>query len=157
MLPYLLDINVWLALTWDVHPHHTRATKWFGSLEAARVRFLFCRFTMLGFLRLLTNRQVMGESTITVGEAVALYDRWLEDPRVELAPERQGVEMALRQSLAEFAKLNATKAVADCYLVAFAAAYDATLVTLDRDLAVAARSNSVAVALLTPRHGSRRI
>ena len=157
MISYLPDINVWLALTWDLHPHHSRATKWFTSIETERVRLLFCRFTMLGFLRLLTNRQVMGESTLTVGEAVALYDRWVEDPRVELAPERQGVDMGLRQSLAGFATLNATKAIADCYLAAFAAASDARLVTLDRGLAAAARSNSVEVALLVSRHAPRTI
>jgi hypothetical protein len=45
---------------------------------------------MLGFRRLLTNQQVMGESTTTSAEALQLYDRWTEDPRVELSAEPRG-------------------------------------------------------------------
>src|SRR5580704_3402353 len=34
----------------------------------------FCRFTMLGFLLLFTNRKVMGDSTTTLAGAFQLYD-----------------------------------------------------------------------------------
>jgi hypothetical protein len=40
---YWIHGSVWLALTWDRHPQHVPA-------DAAAV--LFCRFTMLGLLRL---------------------------------------------------------------------------------------------------------
>jgi predicted nucleic acid-binding protein len=84
----LVDINVWLALTWDRHPQHVPASRWYGSVGDDTL--LFCRFTMLGFLRLLTNQQVMGDSTTTLAGALELYDRWMQDPRVELAPEPRG-------------------------------------------------------------------
>ena len=142
----MIDINVWLALTWDGHPQHLPASGWYGSTGDANL--LFCRFTMLGFLRLLTNQAVMGDSTTTLGGALQLYDRWTEDPRVELAPEPRGTEALIRQSMAPLARQPATKAIADCYLVAFAEAAGANVVTFDRGLAAAAQFRQVAVTLL---------
>jgi hypothetical protein len=74
---------------------------------------------MLGYLRLLTNHKVMGGSTTTLARALQLYDRWTEDPRVELAPEPRGAETLFRQAAAPYALQPATKAIADCYLVGF--------------------------------------
>jgi toxin-antitoxin system PIN domain toxin len=144
----LIDIDVWLALTWDLHPQHIPASRWYGSIDAAA--FLFCRFTMLGFLRLLTNRKVMGGSTTTLAGALRLYDRWAQDPRVELAPEPRGAETLFRQATAPFALQPATKAIADCYLVGFAEAAGAHVVTFDRSLAATAQFRQVPVALLEP-------
>ena len=146
MTSYLIDINVWLAMTWDRHPQHSSAARWYESTD--RAAFRFCRFTMLGFIRLLTNRKVMGDSTLTLMAAFELYDRWRQDPRVGLAAEPPGVETLFRQAAAPFAKLPATKAVADCYLVAFAEASGAHLVTFDRGLANTAKSRHVPVTRL---------
>ena len=144
----MVDINVWLALTWDQHPRHAPAARWYASIGDAAL--LFCRFTMLGFLRLLTNRQVMGDSTATLAGALELYDRWRQDPRVEIAPELRGTEELFRQALAPHALQPATKAIADCYLVGFAEATRAQLVTFDRGLAATAQLRQVPVALLAP-------
>jgi len=144
----LIDINVWLALTWDQHPQHVPASRWYGSLDDAAL--LFCRFTMLGFLRLLTNRKVMGDSTTTLAGALQLYDRWTQDPRVELAPEPRGAEALFRLAATPFALQPATKAIADCYLVGFAEAAGAHVVTFDRSLAGTAQFRQVPVALLEP-------
>ena len=148
MTSYLIDINVWLALTWDRHPQHVPASRWHASIDDSAL--LFCRFTMLGFLRLLTNRQVMGDSTTTVAGALQLYDRWRQDPRVELAPELRGTEALFRQAMAPHSHQPATKALADCYLVGFAEAAGAHLVTFDRGLAATAQFRQVLVALLEP-------
>jgi toxin-antitoxin system PIN domain toxin len=144
----LVDINVWLALTWDRHPQHVPASRWYASIDDAAL--LFNRFTMLGFLRLLTNQQVMGGSTTTLTEALGLYDRWTRDPRVELAPEPRGAETLFRHAVAPFALQPATKAVADCYLIGFAEAAGAHVVTFDRGLAATAQFREVPVALLDP-------
>ena len=110
---------------------------------------------MLGFLRLLTNRKVMGDSTVTVAGALHLYDRWRQDPRVELAPEPRGAETLFRQATAPFALQPATKAIADCYLIGFAEAAGAQVVTFDRSLA-AAQFRQVPVVLLEPVEGADR-
>jgi toxin-antitoxin system PIN domain toxin len=144
----LIDINVWLALTWDRHPQHVPATRWYAAIDEAAL--LFCRFTMLGFLRLLTNQSVMGDSTTTLAGALQLYDRWTEDPRVELAQEPRGAEVLFRQAMAPFAVQPATKAIADCYLVGFAEATGAHVVTFDKGLAATARFRQVPASLLEP-------
>src|SRR5258708_37645022 len=134
MTSYLIDINVWLAMTWDRHPQHPRAVSWHDSIQDATL--LFCRFTMLGFLRLLTNEKVMGDSTVTVNSALELYDQWKQDPRVELAMEPRGTEALFRQAVGRFGRFSATKAIAaDCYLVGFAEAVGAHVVTFDQELA----------------------
>jgi uncharacterized protein len=149
MTSYLIDINVWLALTWDGHPHHGTAGVWYQSIDDASL--LFCRLTMLGLLRLLTNGQVMGDSVVTVREALSLYDRWNEDPRVELAREPLGMEGLFRGFLAPIAEQRATKAIADCYLASFAQATGSKLVTLDKGLAALAGARKQPVTLLRPR------
>jgi predicted nucleic acid-binding protein len=105
---------------------------------------------MLGLLRLLTNQKVIGDSTITLAGALQLYDRWAEDPRVELAAEPRGAETLFRQAIAPFALQAATKAAADCYLIGFAEAAGAHVVTFDRGLAATALFRQVPVALLEP-------
>jgi predicted nucleic acid-binding protein len=35
----LIDINVWLALTWDRHPQHVPASEWYGSIDNAALLF----------------------------------------------------------------------------------------------------------------------
>ena len=92
----------------------------------------------------------MGGSTTTLAGALELYDRWTEDPRVELASEPRGAEALFRQALAPFARQPATKAIADCYLVAFAEGVGAHVVTFDRGLAATAQFRQVPVLLLEP-------
>jgi uncharacterized protein len=62
-----LDANVWLALLWSRHVHSERARFWFE--QAGEEQFLFCRFTRLTVLRLLTTDQIMGKDTKTMSEA----------------------------------------------------------------------------------------
>lgn len=150
MTSYLIDVNVWLAIAWDLHQQHGRAWRWYAALprDPERVELLFCRLTMLGFLRLLTNRSVMGDSTATLRQAFEIYDRWGEDPRVILAPEPCGAEHCLREAAAPFGRQRSTKAIADCYLAGFAEAAGAHLVTFDKGLAGIARLRTTSVVLL---------
>ena len=67
-----------------------------------------------------------------------------------LSPEPRGAEILFRQAAAPFALQPATKAIADCYLIGFAEAAGAQLVTFDRGLATTAQVRRVAVALLEP-------
>lgn len=123
------DINVWVALSHGGHVHHDVASDWYGSLESD-VRFHFCRFTQLGFLRLLTAEAVMGDDVLTQSEAWAVYDRWLEDDRVGFLEEPPGIERRIR-ALTRL-KSASPKAWADAYLAAFADTSQLTIVTFDR-------------------------
>src|SRR5689334_12928283 len=85
-----------------------RRAAWHSSIEEAEL--LFCRLTMPGFLRLLTNRQVMGGSTVTISEALSLYDQGTRDHGWNLLPiiDRNGE--AFPATLALHATEPATKA-----------------------------------------------
>lgn len=146
MTSCLIDINVWLAMTWDQHPQHRAAVRWRQSEHDAR--FLFCRLTMLGFLRLLTNQSVMGDSSVTLDGALQIYDQWTQDPQVSVAPEPRGTEDLFRLALSPLSGQRATKAIADCYLVAFAGAAGARVATFDKGLAATAKLQDVPVMLI---------
>lgn len=122
------DINVWVALTHGGHVHHHIAHDWFESLENGTT-LSFCRFTQLGFLRLLTADVVMGDEVLTQAQAWAVYDRWLDDDRVQYAEEPPGVERGFR--LLTRHKQASPKAWADAYLAAFAERAHMRLVTFD--------------------------
>jgi hypothetical protein len=128
-----IDLNVWLALFVDRHPHYTIAWEWLNELPDD-ARLIVCRYTQLGMLRLLTNKAVMGDETLTLHQAWAVYDRWLEDPRVEFYPEPRNLESAFRLATKPFATKQASKWVGDCWLLAFAEAANARLVTFDQAL-----------------------
>lgn len=148
MTSYFPDVNTWLALAWDAHVHHVVAAAWFEGVPEPS-RFLFSRYSQLGLLRLVTNAQVMADSAVSLEEAFALYDRLLEDPRIELRAEPQGLEGLMRSASRPFARQSATKAIGDLYLIAFAVAAEATTVTFDKAMARALRLRQSPVLLLS--------
>jgi toxin-antitoxin system PIN domain toxin len=131
------DINVWVALTYEGHVHHQTAATWFAELEPD-ASLVFCRFTQLGLLRLLTAEVVMGDEVMTQPQAWAAYDQWLKDPRVELVDEPAEIEARFR-ALTRL-RQPVTKDWADSYLAAFAAVGQLTLVTFDRGLRMKLKS-----------------
>ena len=138
MTLFFLDVNVWLALSVEAHAHNKTAWNWLRFLPSD-AQLIFSRPTQVGLLRLLTNSSVMGTQTKTLGEAWAIHDQWMEDPRVSFFPEPRDLEKNFRRATAPASKQPASKLVGDCYLLAFAVSSDATLVTLDNGLLSLAR------------------
>ena len=130
------DINVWVALSHGRHLHHDVANDWLASQESD-VRLCFCRFTQLGFLRLLTSEAVMGEDVLTQAEAWVNYDRWLKNDNVTLVEERPELEHRFRALTRS--RQASPKVWGDAYLAAFAETSQLTLVTFDRALRGKAR------------------
>jgi len=62
---HLADINIWLALTFEVHAHHRTAKAWFEGTGPDSCAF--CRLTQQGFLRLATNPAVFKDEARTNG------------------------------------------------------------------------------------------
>jgi len=58
MTLFFLDLNVWLALSFDGHSHNYSAWGWLNELPNDTT-LLFSRYTQLGLLRLLTNTAAM--------------------------------------------------------------------------------------------------
>jgi len=126
------DVNVWLALSSPDHQHFSTAWIWYRALPDQAV-LTFCRFTQLGFLRLLTTQSVMGQGTLTQRQAWDAYDRWLEAAGAQLSEEPAELEFIFRSLTG--AQQASPKEWADAYLGAFSLAAGMTLVTFDRALA----------------------
>ncbi len=132
MTDHLCDTNVWLALSIDIHSHHTAARQWLDTVEDTD-RILFSRATQQSFLRLITTTAVVGPygfEPLSNADAWATFDGILGDARVLLAPEPEGLDPVWRQFAA---RPSASPALwMDAYLAAFAVAGGYRLVTADR-------------------------
>lgn len=126
------DVNVWLALSSPDHQHFSSAWNWYRALPE-ETALVFCRFTQLGLLRLLTTQSVMGQGTLTQAQAWETYDRWLESAGVDFAEEPGGLEGVFRSFTGR--QQASPKEWADAYLAAFSSAAEVALVTFDRALA----------------------
>lgn len=125
------DINVWIALSFRRHRHYTSAKAWLQSVPED-ADLCFCRFTQLGFLRLLTNRSVMGAQVCSQELAWETYDQWLTDGNAIYVEEPSSLELVFR-TLSQ-SKQAAPKDWADSYLSAFAQSAGFRLVTFDQAL-----------------------
>ena len=76
--PDLLDVNVWLALAHPGHTHHAAAKNYWSGTKAQPA---FCRVSMQGFLRLVTQTAVMGPAVHTPAEAWSIYAAHLQSGR----------------------------------------------------------------------------
>lgn len=129
MTPDLLDVSVWLPLSAPDHVHHPLARRFWD--QEASDRLVLCRVSSLGFLRLLTNRSVMGDSTLAGAAAWAALQAWRSSPRVATMAEPAGLDEVLG-AWAESADIRAGHWT-DAYLAAFALAGGCRLVTFDGD------------------------
>ena len=127
----LPDVNVWVALTFDSHPHHPSAKTWFDGLTDEPL--LFCRMTQQGFLRLATNPKVAGKHVLTLTDARQKYDTYLGDPRIAFTGETANIESHWRT----FTQGNtfSPNVWNDAYLAAFSVVGNYELVTFDKGFA----------------------
>ena len=124
----LPDVNVWLALAFAAHKHHSIAAAWFSGVAPGDCAF--CRHSQMGFLRLATTPNVLAAIAVSLANAWRMYDDLLSDPRVVYAEEPEGIEPLWRAhtQLQTFSP----KVWNDAYLAAFAEAAAFEVVTLDR-------------------------
>jgi toxin-antitoxin system PIN domain toxin len=124
----LLDVNVWLALAIEEHPHHrAAATYWAGGVQAAR---FFCRLSAMSLVRLLMNPKLMADRPLTPSKAWALYRRFATLPGVAMLQEPEDLDADLGALVTP--KLP-PRLFTDAYFAALAAAARVRLVTFDRD------------------------
>lgn len=126
----LLDVNVWLALAHPGHTHHTAAKNyWLSATEP----MAFCRTTMQGFFRLVTQTAVMGAAVHTAAEAWTIYSAHLASGRVQWVVEPASIEAQLRAlTLSDsFQQRDWT----DAYLASFAMTSGCRMVSFDKGFA----------------------
>jgi toxin-antitoxin system PIN domain toxin len=124
------DINVWLAVAAPEHVHAAVGRRWWEQETGV---IAFSRFTLLGFLRLVTTAAVMDGKPLTIAEAWRVYERFYDDDRVTFMSEPPGVDKRFREKAT--GRGASTKIWADSWLLAVAHAADGVLVTFDKTLA----------------------
>jgi toxin-antitoxin system PIN domain toxin len=123
--PFLLDVNVIVALFWRHHIHHRAAHLWLAKKRHAGVRT--CPITQAGFLRIVTNaryssdRLPMAEARATLRELVDMEEHmfWADDLHLEEALEGAG-------------PISGHQQITDAYLLGLAIGNGGLLATFDR-------------------------
>jgi hypothetical protein len=123
-LGYLPDVNVLIALSDIDHAGHSAAVRWHGTIGTGR--FLLCPITEAGFVRLVANPLVGGES---FGDAILLLRKISALPNVAHLP----VAPAWLELIEPFRfRMQGHRQITDAMLLGLAIRHDAVLVTLDR-------------------------
>ena len=124
--PDLLDVNVWLALAHPGHTHHAAAKNYWSGTKAQPA---FCRVSMQGFLRLVTQAAVMGPAVHTPAEAWSIYAAHLQSGRTLFLHESATLEEQVQRytTKADFNLRDWT----DAWLAGFAVTAGCRLVSFD--------------------------
>lgn len=128
----LLDVNIWLALTFSGHTHHVAAREWVEG-ENRPASLYFCRATQQGLLRLLTTAEVLGNYGLppfTNAAAWKIHEQLMADERIGFLNEPAGVEEIWKTFALK--KSNSPKLWMDAWLAALAIRSGMQLVTTDK-------------------------
>lgn len=124
--PYLLDLNVLIALSWPQHVHHARSHAWFAALDR---QWATTPVTEAGYLRLTTNPAVVGE-TVSMDAALAALRSMRSAPGHVFIPDSSSLSVPA----INLERVVTSRQVTDAHLVNLAAASNALLATLDRGI-----------------------
>lgn len=144
---YLIDSNVWIALTFNSHPGHSAASRAVGVLTAEHPG-VFCRATQQSFLRLLSTAALTehyGAHGFTNDDALELLERFMAASSVGYRDEPPGLFPLWKQLAAR--PTSAPRSWMDAYLAAFAIAGGMTLITLDKGFAAFEKAGLSALIL----------
>ena len=143
----LLDVNVWIALAQPRHAHHGLVKDYWektlakfaeanaagNSALAVPAKLYFCRTSMLGLVRVLSQTSVAYGKHMSLVEAFSVYERFKFTEEVGFAHENLvNVDAVMGALLASHANLPMRMST-DVYLAALAQALNLRFVTLDRD------------------------
>lgn len=134
----LPDLNVWLALVVAEHPHHAAARRYWDAQQAAPAigpRLWFCRNTMLGLVRLLSQPKLMGEAALGLPQAHAIYRQLRQTEGVGFAADDEAADALLVRWLGDGAAPLPARLWTDAWLAASAEAAGLRLVSFDADFA----------------------
>jgi uncharacterized protein len=142
------DINVWLALAVEEHPHHAVAKIYWEALQANPIAercLWFCRVTMIGLIRLLAQPKVMGKGVLTLAQENAVCQNFLAVPGVGLLADTESTD----EFLSGFLNIGnvQNRFCTDAYLAALSKSSGARLVTFDQDFT---RFNLTKILKLNP-------
>lgn len=126
MTPYLLDVNVLLALSLDNHMHHVASAEWF---DEADFEWATTPFTETSYVRLMTNSRMVGFS-VSVPQAVDGLRELRKEPGFRFLPDHT----SLGDPVIDLEPMVGTKQVTDFHLVNLAAQNGMRVATFDGSL-----------------------
>ena len=132
----LPDLNIWLALVVAEHPHHTVARRYWDEVQPQIARgqsVWFCRATMLGLVRLLSQPKLMGAGVLTLPAAHAVYRQLRDTAGVAFLNDAEAADAILSAWIGDAPAPLPARLWSDAWLAAAAEAAGLRLVTLDSD------------------------
>ena len=126
----LLDVNVLLANSLELHEHHLAVRRWFQ--QNPTLPFATCAITEASFLRLLMNPVING-NPIDVETGIALLRQLHRHPQHRFLEPLPGPSDTVLAGY--LARVQGYRRVTDAYLVGLALANVGKLATFDKKLA----------------------
>jgi toxin-antitoxin system PIN domain toxin len=123
--PYLLDVNVLVALFWRTHVHYRAANRWLRDHRNAGFRT--CPITQAGFVRI-TSHPRFSADHMTVAEAQGALNSLLIQPQHQFWPD----SLRLSEAVERTGPIVSHRQITDAYLVALAIVNDGMVATFDR-------------------------
>ena len=129
MTPFLLDVNVLIALAWKGHPDHSAAHAWFAKNNSKG--WATCPFTQGAFVRIVSN-PAFSSDAVSPLEALTLLTTNLNHPRHQFWADN----ISLRDAVRQFEeRLVGHQQITDAYLLGLAIHRKGKLATLDQSIA----------------------
>lgn len=124
------DVNLLVYAVDATSPFHARARRWWDAVLSSDQPVGLCYPSLLGFVRLVTNRRVF-ESPLGLGGALDIAESWLRQPNANLVlptGRHWSILSGLLRSAAGSANLTT-----DAHIAAYAIEHGYTLYSNDWD------------------------
>jgi toxin-antitoxin system PIN domain toxin len=131
---WLIDANVWIAVSFAEHDHHALAKRFIAE-TSPECQALLCRATEQSWLRLLTTPALhrrYDSQPVSNQDALRMLSDALQLPNIRLIEEEPAAIRPLWHRLAAIPNAS-PKVWMDAYLAAFAIGHAVEFVTLDSD------------------------
>jgi len=138
--PFLLDVNVLLALAWPNHLHHREAAAWFA--QNRRNGFRTCPLTQTGFVRISSNPAFTPDAVSPL-QAVDLLTRIAAMPGHDFWADDLPLPAAM-----DGARILGHRQVVDLYLLRLSAHHGGIFATLDGGAAALAKREAIPAVLV---------
>ena len=132
----LPDLNIWLALVVQEHPHHAAARRYWSDSAMARTlghKQHFCRATMLGLVRLLCQPKLMGEGVLQLADAWHIYRSLRETDGIDFCVDTESADAILAAWVSDASLSLPGRLWSDTWLAAVAESASLRLVSFDTD------------------------
>ena len=126
------DVNMLVYAVDETSPFHEKARRWWDGLLSSTVTVGLCYASILGFVRVTTNRRVF-ISPLSVRDALEHVESWMDQPNaVLLAPTER--HWSILSGLLRSTDVGANLTT-DAHIAAYAIEHAGTLYSNDGDFA----------------------